>query len=69
MKKIKQISGTRTRTFFAFFPVSVYYDNMKETRWLETVTVFEKYTLCAFSDSYWQTVKFIDTYDDIEDKP
>ena len=68
MRIIKKTSGTRYRRFFAFFPVRAQHDNVIETRWLETVTVYEKYVEGDFY-SYWQTIKFIDTYDDIEDKP
>lgn len=68
MKFKKQTSGTRTRTFFAFFPVRAENNNVLETRWLETVTVYEKYVDGDFY-SYWQAIKFIDKYDDIVEKP
>lgn len=68
MKFKNQTGGTRTRTFFAFFPVRAEHNNVIETRWLETVTVYEKYVEGDFY-SYWQTIKFIDTYEDIVEKP
>lgn len=65
MKFKKQTSRTRTRTYFAFFPVSVYVKEVKETRWLETVTVYEE-QVDGDACEYWKPLKFIDKYDDIE---
>jgi len=56
--KIKPLHGeTRTRKFFAWFPVSVITGRVTDTRWLETVDIQEMY-----SQSYnrWFTTHFMD---------
>ena len=59
MRFVEPKLGTeRVKTWFALFPVRV----GRETRWLEKVTVEQKYTLVNFDDPYedWYNVKFID---------
>ena len=42
--KIKPFHGEiRTREFFAWFPISVITGRATDTRWLETVSICEKY--------------------------
>jgi len=62
MRRIKQLSGHRIRTFFAFLPITIKNNDFKETRWLEKVTVQEVYR--DYSDyfllvSHWEAVHFI----------
>lgn len=56
----KQTNGTRVRTFFAWLPVTVEKDDFTITRWLEKVTIEEKYIEGLFHPGYWNTIKFID---------
>lgn len=57
--KVYRDGDKRVRKFFAFFPVCVWGRTEAETRWLQRVTVLEKFVV-SWSDSYWITLKFID---------
>ena len=64
MRIIKQLSGYRIRTFFALLPITIIdnHSKIKETRWLEKVTVQEVYrdnSDAFLLVSYWEAVKFI----------
>jgi len=54
-------TGKRIRTFFAFFPVCI----GDECRWLEKVTVEQRYIEsyvspdALFFSAYWENVKFL----------
>ena len=58
-KTYPQFRDTRIKTFFAWFPVSIFrsvnYRVIKETRWLEMVTVKQSYGIW---DS-WENVSFL----------
>lgn len=66
MKTVKQVNGTRIRTFFAWFPITICKDGYETTRWLETVTVEERFFPLSVSPagttigSSWRIIKFID---------
>jgi hypothetical protein len=51
------IGDKRIRSFFALFPVRCYTTN--EIRWMETVTVLEKYVQ-GIGPGYWAIEKFND---------
>jgi hypothetical protein len=57
-----QHGDTRQRTFFALFPVTIWFEKHRETRWLERVTILEEYwDYGRIGDSCWRKKSFIDS--------
>jgi hypothetical protein len=63
-KRIPKQFEKRTRTFFAFFPVTIYHgpreNHIRDTRWLERVTVEEEYWCLSFVSPHWKLLSFVD---------
>lgn len=55
------LGTTRIKTWFALFPVTIKYGS--ETRWLEKVTVKQKWVRNKYailsSEYYWENIEFI----------
>lgn len=53
--KYPQNNAVRERTFFAWLPITI----KDETRWLERVTVVERYNYYRHGDHYWYPEEFV----------
>ena len=51
--------NTRVRSFFALFPVTVWYKHHRETRWLERVTVQYVYKVHERDCNEWVKESFL----------
>ena len=49
----------RIVSFFAFSPVTIQHNGKFETRWMERVTVRQKFEVLGF-DREWHNVEFVD---------
>ena len=49
---------TRIHTFFAWFPVSIIEEDIRETRWLTMVTVKQR-LYCGRYYNHWINIEFI----------
>lgn len=60
IKRVK-VGDYRIKKKFAWFPITLYYNNDRETRWLEFVYLKEKYLYSDFPfiSYYWQTICFV----------
>ena len=57
IKKVPANGDIRTRMFFAWFPVTIVYDGQEETRWLEYITVVERFSTAGMDDE-WIPISF-----------
>lgn len=58
IQKIQRAGDVRIIKKFAWFPVSVVYCGIEETRWLEKVKIRQVYCL-TWHDHYWENERFI----------
>lgn len=61
--KIYKEGDIRIKTWFALFPVTVYYKDYKVTRWFKKVTVTQKLVvknIDYFNYIEWENLHFID---------
>lgn len=64
-KKIKEpplIGSLRIKTYFAWIPISIVNNGIETTKWLQYVTVLQRYEYGSSADGtppYWDSIEFI----------